>query len=149
MVLHAAAMTLALLAISMLIGAGAGVLPAVLMALACVVLAARLGGVSAVFARAPRDSVAAVTGLGEVFRGAFKTARAAVAADVTVWPALVRIKSASPQAELAAAAHKASAAPGALVVAADSDGLLVHVLDENDDAARERLETRFRGGRTQ
>jgi multisubunit Na+/H+ antiporter MnhE subunit len=63
--------------------------------------------------------------------------RAAVAADVTVKPALVRIKTRSAEPFAAAAvADLISAVPGMVVVETDDDGLLVHVINEDKvDAA--------------
>lgn len=148
--LHAAAM-LAGLAIIWLIGAPHAQFPqdvmfAVGAALAGVLLTARLGGVAPnAFARAPQFILVGLARFGAVLRGALSTMRAAIAADVTVKPALVRMRTraASPFA-VAALADMISAAPGAVVVETDEDGLLVHVIDEDgvDGAALGRLDAR-------
>lgn len=64
-------------------------------------------------------------------RGAAATSRMALAADVPLLPALVRVRL-RPQSDAARAAlaHVISAEPGGVVVDIDSDGLLVHVLQE-------------------
>jgi multicomponent Na+:H+ antiporter subunit E len=116
---------------------------AVCAALASVFIAARLGGVGGSFARAPEMALLALARAGPVLRGALAAARAAFAADVTLKPALVRVKTrASRAAERAAFANLISATPGLAVVDTDSDGLLVHVTNEDaiDAADLGRLE---------
>lgn len=121
------------------IGAGA--------ALVCTLLAGRLGGFEgqSPFANAPNFMRFAFRRAPTVLSGALATIRAAIAADVTLKPALVRIRT-RPSNDIAQAtlAILISAAPGAVVVQADSDGLLVHVLDEDsiDATAIGALETR-------
>lgn len=64
-------------------------------------------------------------------RGAALTARTAIAADVPLKPALVRVKlRPQSQAARAALAHFVSAEPGGVVVDIERDSLLVHVLQE-------------------
>lgn len=65
-------------------------------------------------------------------RGAAATSRMAIAADVPLRPALVRVRL-RPQSDAArgALAHFISAEPGGVVVDVDGDGLLVHVLQEH------------------
>lgn len=109
------------------LGVGAGV------ALVCVLIAARFGALGrSAFSHAPHALAFVVGGAGGVLRGALATVRAAIAADVRLRPALVRIRtrpsSAAAQAQFA---DLISAAPGAVVVEADAEGLLVHVLDED------------------
>lgn len=105
---------------------------AVCAALACVFSAARLGGVGGAFARAPRTVILAFARAGPVLRGALATVRAAAAADVTLKPALVRVKTRATHAvERAAFANMISATPGLAVVDTDSEGLLVHVTHED------------------
>lgn len=121
-------------------------------ALLCVLIAARGNNVGEAFARAPESLVLALSRIGAVLLGALATMRAAVAADVTLKPALVRIKTrAQKGAERAAFASMISATPGMAVVDADADGLLVHVLneDEVDAADLGQLEAHVigRGGR--
>ena len=118
-------------------------------ALGCVAVAMRFGGLSSAFARAGRLFVLNVARLGAVARGALATLRAAVSADVTMKPALVRVRTrAQSVAERASFANMISATPGMAVVDADADGLLVHVMDEDfiDAADLGRLEDMSVGG---
>ncbi|MBL8545600.1 MAG: Na+/H+ antiporter subunit E [Hyphomonadaceae bacterium] len=113
--------------------------------LACVVVALRFGGASSAFARAPRLWMLSAARTGAVARGALATLRASASADVTMKPALVRVRSRAVRAaERASFANMISATPGMAVVETDSDGLLVHVLDEDaiDAADLGRLEGR-------
>ncbi|HYD89155.1 MAG TPA: Na+/H+ antiporter subunit E [Vitreimonas sp.] len=132
--LHAAAMLLGLTLIWFVATAGApnlvDIAAAAGAALACTLLAARAGGAGASFARAPRAALVTLSRLPVVFGGALATLRAAISADVTLRPALVRIKSRGGGAARAAFANVLSSAPGMVVVETDSDGFLVHVLDE-------------------
>jgi len=103
-------------------------------ALLCVVVSAHLGGVGrggGAFAYAPRLILLALGRSRAVLSGAFSTLRAGLAGEVTLQPALVRVRL-RPSSDFARAALAGmiSAAPGAVVVEADTDGLLVHVLDE-------------------
>ena len=101
-------------------------------ALVCVVWAARFGGVERnAFVSAPRMLALALRRSPDVLAGGWATLRAAIAADVTLAPALVRVKP-RPASENARAALSGmiSAASGAIVVEADAEGLLVHVIDE-------------------
>jgi multisubunit Na+/H+ antiporter MnhE subunit len=102
-------------------------------AAACVMFAARFGGVSGnAFARAPHFFALTMERAPAVLRGSLMTIRAAIAADVTLKPALVRVKARPSSLEARAAlANMISAAPGAMVVEADQEGLLVHVIDED------------------
>jgi multisubunit Na+/H+ antiporter MnhE subunit len=123
------------------LGVGAGV------ALACVIIAARLGAVSGrgAYAYALRLLGFVAGRAGVVVSGALSAMRAAVAADVTLKPALVRIKTRATTAlSQAVLADLISAAPGAVVVEADAAGLLVHVLDEDsiDAQALSQFEAR-------
>ncbi len=106
-------------------------------ALTCVLTAARFGGLSS-STFSPGILALTLRHLPAVFRGALATLRAAVAADITLRPALVRIKP-RPSSDSARASFAGliSAAPGTLVVEADADGLLVHVLNEDSVDARE------------
>jgi hypothetical protein len=63
--------------------------------------------------------------------GALATMRAALAADVTLQPALVRVRTNVAGAYAKAAMiNLASAAPGAVIVDSDSEGVLAHVTHE-------------------
>jgi multisubunit Na+/H+ antiporter MnhE subunit len=123
------------------IGAGAGAMFAALIAAsACVLFAWRFGlfaGGDGAFAHAPRMIFAALRGAPDVARASMAVMRAAISADVTLKPALVRVRT-SPATDNARAAlvGLVSAAPGAVVVDVDPDGFLVHVLDEDKADAR-------------
>lgn len=124
-------------------------LVAAAVAIACTGVALRFGGAGSAFARAPRLWALSIARVGAVVRGALATLRAAVSADVTMKPALVRVRSrATRSAERASFANMISATPGMAVVETDADGLLVHVLDEDaiDAADLGRLEGRVVGG---
>jgi multisubunit Na+/H+ antiporter MnhE subunit len=117
---------------------------------ACAIFALRFGGVSRAFARAPQLSVLSLARIGAVFRGAVATMRAAISADVTLKPALVRVKTRAERND-----HRTSfatllnATPGMIVVDTDADGFLVHVIDEDDVDTDDlgRLEQSIVGGR--
>jgi multisubunit Na+/H+ antiporter MnhE subunit len=102
-------------------------------ALACVSAGLVLGGVrDTPFARAPQVLLLTLSRAGAVFSGALSTLRAALAADVSVKPALVRLKlQASAEAVRSAFSETISAAPGVVVVDSDADGVLAHVIDED------------------
>lgn len=145
--LHAAAMLAGFFVIWLLLaqrlGGLADVALAGVVAAACVAVAARFGGVSAAFARAPGLVWLALARSGEVARGALATLRAAAAADVTLKPALVRVRTRADSVEARAAfADMLSASPGMAVVETEADGFLVHALDEDavDAADLGRLE---------
>lgn len=111
----------------------------------CVVLALRFGGAGCGFSQAPARIGLAFARAAAVMRGALTTMRAAVAADVTLAPALVRVKTRATSAESRAAlADMISASPGMVVVETDLDGFLVHVIDEDavDTVDLGRLEAR-------
>lgn len=117
--------------------------------LACVAVAMRFGGVSRAYARAPRLLALNAARAGAVIRGTLSTLRAAVSADVTMKPTLVRVRSRTQDvAERASFANMISATPGMAVVETDADGLLVHVIDEDaiDAADLGRLEDMVIGG---
>lgn len=116
-------------------------------AVACLLLASRIGGLgrNGPFARAPQMLSLVVRRADAVTRGAMATVRASIAADVTLRPALVRVKwRVSSDSARAAFAGMVSAAPGAVVVETDPDGMLVHVINEDAIDASEfgRLEAR-------
>lgn len=118
-------------------------------AVACVAVGMRFGGVSSAFSRAPRLLVLNASRLNAIVRGALTTLRAAASADVTIKPTLVRVRSrAQTVAERASFANMISATPGMAVVDTDADGLLVHVINEDEIDAVDlgRLEDMVVGG---
>lgn len=134
--LHAAAMLIGLIAFGLFaLGRGVSAETAAIaagLAFACVVFAARFGGLGRTAFSAPQLIVLALGRAGAVLRGSFATVRAAIAADVTLKPALVRVKTRPTGAFAQAAfADLMSAAPGVVVVEADADSALVHVNDED------------------
>lgn len=138
--LHAAAMLLGLFVIWFAVAPTGASLVDILIAagaaLVCTLVMMRLRAVSEAFLRMPRALVAAVRRAPDVVGGALSTIRAALAADLTLQPALVRIKTRGGGVERAAFAHLLSATPGMTVVETDADGFLVHVTYEDDiDAA--------------
>jgi multisubunit Na+/H+ antiporter MnhE subunit len=121
-------------------------------ALLCLFVSARFGGLGKTgpFLRAPQTLLVLLTRSGAVMRGALATVRAAIAADVTVKPALVRVKWRSPTVdERAAFAGLVSASPGAVAVETEPDGVLVHVINEDAVDAEDfsRIEAQVSGGR--
>jgi multisubunit Na+/H+ antiporter MnhE subunit len=139
--LHAAAMLIGLFVLGILL-AGRGFAPDVsiaagVVALACVAFCVQFGGLSRAAFSAPQLAWLALSRTGAVVRGALTTMRAAIAADVTLNPALVRVRTrATDPFAKAALAELMSAAPGVVVVEADVDSALVHVNDEDGvDAA--------------
>ncbi len=118
---------------------------AALAALGAVLVAWRFGGLGGSFARMPQIAALSIARVGALMRGAFGVLRAAIAADVALQPALVRVKTRLVGAGARVAlAELLSAAPGQVVVEADGDGLLLHVIDENavDSAGLGALEAR-------
>jgi multisubunit Na+/H+ antiporter MnhE subunit len=150
--LHAAAMLIGLFIIALLVlaerGAGDAALLAAVLSLACVVFAARFGGLGATVFSAPQSIALGLMRAGAVVGGSLKTVRAALAADVTLQPALVRVKSRAERGlARAVMSDLVSAAPGALVVETEADAALVHVTDEEaiDAAEIGALEARVIG----
>ena len=144
--LHAAAMLLGLCILWLLatqrLGSAQDIALAVFVGACCVAVAWRAGGIGDAFVRAPRALLTVASRAGAVLAGGVATMRAAVAADVTIKPALVRIRTRGRGADRAAFADLLSATPGMAVVETDADGLLVHVMDEDaiDAADLGRLE---------
>lgn len=134
--LHAAAMLLGIFALGLLV-IGVGVSPetpaaAGGVAIVVTLLAAHFGGTRDNAFAAPQLGLLGVARARDAIGGAFSTLRAAGAADVTLKPALVRVKVRTDDARAQAAlADQLSAAAGAVVIDVDADGLLVHVLDED------------------
>lgn len=113
-----------------------------------VVVALRFGGASSAFARAPTLLLLTGARVGSVIKGALATIRSALSADVTLKPALVRVRTRGTQAEERAAfAGMISATPGVAVVETDAEGFLVHVMNEDaiDASDLGRLEQRTGG----
>ncbi len=106
-----------------------------LAALACVLITAALPRLGReLFTRMPRFVAVQTLRLGAAFADALATVRAALAGDVKLRPALVRVRTRAADAfSIAMLAHWISGTPGAVVIAADEEGLLVHVNNENDE----------------
>jgi multisubunit Na+/H+ antiporter MnhE subunit len=146
--LHAAAMLIGLFALGLLAkqnwSSSQDLALVFAAAVACVVLAARFGGIGrSPFSYAPQMLFLFAVRARTVLRGALATVRTALAADISLKPALVRVRTQDASAFCQAAlVNFASAAPGAVVVDADDDGLLVHVVNEDaiDDANLKALE---------
>ena len=148
--LHAAATSVGLFILAyVLIGPvfpGGELAAAAGIALAGTVFALRFGGSPRTFTRSIMNVQALARGAGRVARGAAGAVRNAVAADVALRPALIRIRAPAPDAAWREGlALAVGSAPGAVVVETDADGALVHVNDEEgaDVAAIERMELRF------
>lgn len=146
--LHTAALFTALCALWLLATqqwhAPADIAVSVGAAFACTAFALRLGGASGAFARSPKSIILVIGRCGAVLAGAAATMRAALAADVTLSPALVRVKTRVDPAARALFADLVSAVPGIVVVETDAEGLLAHVVNEDavDSADLSRLELR-------
>jgi multisubunit Na+/H+ antiporter MnhE subunit len=145
--LHAAAMLTGLillwLALTQRASTPVDIAIAAAAALAALMVAWRFGGIGRGYARAPRLLLLRLSRAGAVAQGALTTLRNAIAADVSLTPALVRVKSRVTGAGARAVlAEMISAAPGEVVVEADAEGLLLHVNDEDavDAAALGQLE---------
>jgi len=134
--LHAAAMFAGIFIVCLLLTARTGGVEdyavAGAIALACVGVAFLLGGVRRnPFSSAPQLLILVFARMGAQLRGALATIRAALAADVTLQPALVRVRTTAGPFAKAAMIDLASAAPGAFVVDSDAEGVLLHVTDES------------------
>jgi multisubunit Na+/H+ antiporter MnhE subunit len=148
--LHAAAMLAGLFALGLLLTqAWASQDRALLVfgvALASTGAAMWLGGIRKnAFSTTPQFVVLIASRAGDAVRGALSTTRAALAADVTLKPALVSVHAETTGSfSKAAAADLISAVPGSVVVETDSDGMLVHVMNEEaiDSAAFAALQRR-------
>jgi multisubunit Na+/H+ antiporter MnhE subunit len=133
--LHAAAMLIGIFVLALLVFSqrtlGEAAMLAGVISLVCVLFAARFGGIGASVWSAPQALLLGFARTGAVVSGAVRTIRSAIAADVTLNPALVRIRSRTERGlARAVMADLVSAAPGAIVVETESDGELVHVTDE-------------------
>jgi multisubunit Na+/H+ antiporter MnhE subunit len=106
------------------------------------------GGVSGGFVHAPRLVLLGLSRVNTVLAGAASTVRAALAADVALTPGLARLKTRSADADARAdLATLVSTSPGAVVVEADAEGLLIHLIDESAAEASDlgELEARVLG----
>lgn len=133
--LHAAAMLLGIFVLALLAYAQRPLAEAsayaALTAGACLVFAARFGGAGPTMWSAPQALALGLARTGAVVMGAVRVLRSAIAADVTLNPALVRVRArAQRRLSRAVIADLVSAAPGAVVVETEADGDLVHVIDE-------------------
>lgn len=135
--LHAAAMFVCLALVAALLAPGQ-LWIIIAVAAASVSASAWLGGVSHTPLRLPMAAPQLLTRLVANLAGAASVGRAALAADVSLKPALVRLRALSDSNSLAMLAGMISAAPGANVVETDAEGFLVHVLNE-DELDAERL----------
>jgi len=108
---------------------------AVAAAVACVLLTARLPRLGRrTFTLMPKLAAVQLMRTGAAFADAIRTVRAAIAADVKLRPALVRVRTRGGDAlSVATLANWIGATPGAVVISNDSEGLLVHVNDEGDE----------------
>jgi multisubunit Na+/H+ antiporter MnhE subunit len=134
--LHAAAMVAGLFVIGFVMAQGwsssDGAALTLAAALTSVAVAMRLGGLRKNPFSSPQFLMLLVARAEAVIRGALSTIRAALAADVTLKPALVRVR--TDMADVfsqAAAADLISAAPGSVVVETDREAMLVHVINED------------------
>jgi hypothetical protein len=91
--------------------------------------AVRAGGAGAAFTHALRVVMAWFAGLPMAIGGALATIRAALAADVALQPALVRVRAPS-LGDRDAFLTSVGSTPGAVVVSAEGESVLLHVLDE-------------------
>lgn len=147
--LHAAAMLIGIFALATLVLGGRDlaevVAPAAAIAAVSVMFAVRFVGIGPTAFSAPQVVLLSLSCAGAVVRGTLATMRAAIAADVTLQPALVRVRTRA-QAEFTRAilAHLMSAPPGLVVVESDADGMLAHVTEEDrvDAVAIGALEAR-------
>lgn len=139
--LHAAAMLIGLFIVALFALSqrplGEALALAAGLSVACTLYAARFGGISASIFSAPQALALGVARFAAVAEGALKTIRSAIAADVTLKPALVKVKSGARRGlARVVMADLVSSAPGAVVVDVESDGAFVHVTDEDSiDAA--------------
>jgi multisubunit Na+/H+ antiporter MnhE subunit len=99
------------------------------------------------YLRLPKLIALRAAGLGRVANGAADVARRSLAGDAKLHPALVRFRTRTKAGASRAAFANALAAPGAVVVEADEESLLVHVLIEDDADEKELRELEARGWR--
>ncbi len=149
--LHAAAMLAGIFLIAVLASVSAA-LPAPIavagaIAAACVLWAARFGGIWRGYSRLPAMLGVMGAQLAAACAGALRVVRLAAGARVRVRSSLLKLKprfSSAPERTLYAAALSMSA--GRIVVESDQEGVLAHLLNEPlaDEAAFHGLEARVR-----
>jgi multisubunit Na+/H+ antiporter MnhE subunit len=93
-------------------------------------------GVPEVATRAPQELRSWLSRAWRKARGTWRVIRAALQADVTLHPALVRVR--APDASAGRLAAAIGGTPGATIVAEDADGVLIHVIDENEASRFDR-----------
>ncbi len=135
--LHAAAMLIGLFALGLLATQRLNSMEDALLvfgvAAVCVAVGARFGGIGPnPFSHAPQWLFLIGGRIRESLRGAWRTSRAALAADVSANPALVRVRTPRTAFTKAALVSLASSSAGSVVATEDAEGVLVHVLDEDD-----------------
>ena len=115
--------------------AAAALIAAIAAAIVCVLLTARLPRLGRrTFTLMPKLAAVQLMRTGGALVDAIGTVRAAIAADVRLKPALVRVRTrASDALSVATLATWIGATPGAVVISSDNDGVLVHVNDEGDE----------------
>lgn len=113
----------------------AALIAAIVAAIACVAVTARLPRLGRrTFTLMPKLAAVQLMRTGSAFSDAMRTVRAALAADVKLRPALVRVRTRGGDAlSTATLANWIGATPGAVVISSDGEGLLVHVNDEGDE----------------
>lgn len=98
----------------------------------CAAASLRFGGATGALTRFPRAAAWIGLRMVQSLAGALVVLRAALAGDVTLKPALVKLKTRLDGGDARALlAGMVSAAPGAVAVESDAGGLLVHVMDED------------------
>jgi multisubunit Na+/H+ antiporter MnhE subunit len=113
----------------------AALLVAVAASIACVVVTARLPRLGRrTFTQMPKLAAVQAMRAGAALAHALVTVRAAIAADVQLKPALVRVRTRGGDVlSMATLANWIGATPGAVVISSDDEGLLVHVNQEGDE----------------
>jgi len=113
----------------------AALLVAIAASIACVVMTARLPRLGRrTFTQMPKLAAVQAMRSGAALSDAISTVRAAIAADVKLKPALVRVRTRGGDVlGIATLANWISATPGAVVISSDDEGLLVHVNQEGDE----------------
>jgi multisubunit Na+/H+ antiporter MnhE subunit len=113
----------------------AALLVAAAASIVCVVMTARLPRLGrGTFTQMPRLAAVQAMRAGAALGDAIVTVRAAIAADVKLRPALVRVRTrGSDVLGVATLANWIGATPGAVVISSDDEGLLVHVNQEGDE----------------
>jgi multisubunit Na+/H+ antiporter MnhE subunit len=116
---------------------------AVMVGFVCTWFAARFFRIQDGYLRAPQTLSLVARRWTTIASASASTVLSAIAADVMLKPALVRLKSRAHSPPGSLFTHLMSATPGVVVVDADQEGLLVHVNNED----RVDLETAARADR--